>query len=532
MEQMNHYYRKMTENVIDSWVADALAKSLRTDKKHMDLKVATDVLDILIIQDVTSSFDEVCQNCARGGPGNEFIPKIEPIVEDPLLEVLGLVGIYGDKKVIPKFSNDFHLILDCAKYFPLYFAGSLIVDIDIPVFGCERLDKIELSKLDVNLVNKDTHRSGYFMAMREKMDGMLSLAIKVTTADRVAHTLYWDEEHITCSNFTAHGVFERMDTFYWQLNGVYVPTLNGKNVVYSSWYTLSENLLRTSKEGVILLIDGVEYKLPREKTVTLRLSDGEYVDKNDKVYNVVGEGTEEYSDFIARGDKLCYDKPRLDKSTADTTKSIAFVLNKMAVVDDVLNLFPDGMPSRVDHFIVEKCSSYKDKRSIKANYVYYDHKTYKRYSSIVYMSLLRNIYLNIFFINRNEYYCYGKSYPRYRFVDIKSFYYHGVEFYDKLVPGAREFNTTFHQERKVRATGYMKVFVVSLLLKLHRINREVIKDQFPEVVTLFSDQVDLMLLSGLPNDVKRALHWMNSSFAVTDGSYEITMGVFPTEVYD
>jgi len=532
MEQANHYYRKLNENVLDSWVGEALMKSLNTAKNHIDVKVAEDMLDLVIIQEMTSNYKEVCLNCAKGGPGNVFVPRVEPIVEDPLLAVLATVGIYGEHKVEPKFSNDLHLILDCAKYFPLYFAGSLIVDIDIPVFGCERIDKMELGKLDVSLVNKDTHRSGYYMAMREKKDGVLSLAIKVTTADGELHTLYWDEERISCSNFVAHGVYERMDTYYWQLSGNYTPMLNGLSVVYSNWYTLSKTLLDSSKEGVVLLIDGVEYKLPREKTITLEKIDDEYYDREKKKYEVVGSGGDGFSDFIVRGNKLCFFKTRLDKSMADTSKAINFIIHKMAVVSDILNLFPSQLPSKVEKITVEKCSSYKDKRSIRAQYVYYDHKTYKRFDSIIYMSMLREVDLSTFFLDRNEYYSFSKRYPRYRHTDIKSFFFHGVEFYQRLVPGAEDFEIIFNGTRRIRASGYMKVFFSSLLVKVHNIDRDIVKDQFPAVVTLAADVDNLMLLMGTGRDVKSVLHWINSSFSVDNASYEISMGPIPKEVYD
>jgi len=78
----------------------------------------------------------------------------------------------------------------------------------------------------------------------------------------------------------------------------------------------------------------------------------------------------------------------------------------------------------------------------------------------------------------------------------------------------------------------MKVFFSSLLVKVHNIDRDIVKDQFPAVVTLAADVDNLMLLMGTGRDVKSVLHWINSSFSVDNASYEISMGPIPKEVYD
>jgi len=417
-----------------------------------DIDVA---LDCLLISNMTNSSSEVCQNCALGSGDIGLVDIILPETSDELLCTLKIVDIVArDKSASPVFSPSIKSLVDVAHKFPLFYQDKLITEIDVPTIGCERFNLDEIDKLEcVNSPVRDNHRSGYIMGVREKRDGVMAVVFNITLITGEKYAFYWDDEYIESIPFASSSLFEKTVDCYYQLSGEPIGLLKGKDVIQNVYYLPNQKTLLDSREGVVVLIDGVEYKVPRQKTITLRREGSLYVDNNGVGYSVAGKSDARFADFVVFCDSLCFIRDRHDKSCADSTKAITFVRKYMATTLDILTHFPrvDPVPIR-QNFVAVKCAERRisdrpDKQDPFKLY-YYHHKTYKRYKQLTWMINEGKFDVYRSPSNRDKYYCYGSFYNKYCFKEVKCMSYKGSLIYNQGIPSLSHVVASFRTGNK------------------------------------------------------------------------------------
>jgi len=105
----------------------------------------------------------------------------------PLEELLGTVGIvrYG-KKYLSHFFPGISKLCDAGSSRDLSYFGKMVIDIEIPFIGCERLTRrrldglVEAGSLSASPVTKQVQ---YLYGAREKIDGESAVVFGITLED-------------------------------------------------------------------------------------------------------------------------------------------------------------------------------------------------------------------------------------------------------------------------------------------------------------------------------------------------------------
>jgi len=116
-----------------------------------------------------------------------FEDEPEVFFPSPLEELLGTVGIvrYG-KKYLSHFFPGISKLCDAGSSRDLSYFGKMVIDIEIPFIGCERLTRrrldglVEAGSLSASPVTKQVQ---YLYGAREKIDGESAVVFGITLED-------------------------------------------------------------------------------------------------------------------------------------------------------------------------------------------------------------------------------------------------------------------------------------------------------------------------------------------------------------
>jgi len=269
-----------------------------------------------------------------------------------LLGVFSYIGIRGARKVPPQHTPAVGVIAHVGSVGALWYQGKKIVNFDIPDIGSERCtrDIVEVYKVfgqDIFATNNSDF-STYAMCgdreaiigARPKLDGSQGMVFKIHLEDKSVFTFFWDDLDITSEdNDVEVKMVEKMEEGYYALQNDDTDILRDKEVFPHEMEFLSEELIDYVQDscyhdGIMLLVDAVECKVPKQKLSTLYYRGlGEALSSDHMVYRVAEMPVRKgFYDYDEKG-KL--ERARPDKLNADSSSAVDIIRNKMLVLNDL-----------------------------------------------------------------------------------------------------------------------------------------------------------------------------------------------------
>jgi len=192
--------------------------------------------------------------------------------------------------VKPNFTAHKRIIKELPELGDCYYKREVILEWRFPEIGCEQLTQKFLGRLGVysqdglKALNKvyDT-----ISCVREKKDGTEVIVFQIVTISKVI-TFLWNHEDIfeIKENEPSHLEYVEREGIYYLLSGSIGDGLRDFPVQINEWHYFTHEFVGRCHEGIIVMLNGVEYKVPRELTVTLEAKNGSLVDANGKSYSV------------------------------------------------------------------------------------------------------------------------------------------------------------------------------------------------------------------------------------------------------
>jgi len=201
--------------------------------------------------------------------------------------------------------------------------GGFIKGFKIPEIGANHLHKDACKNLMTATAEGVLGKGpNLLIRAREKKDGVEVIVFGVEYAEYTRYYM-WDIANVWAIEATEPCRFERVDGKYYLLSDVSDDFEVGVLYEDNPWEFISSDLIDSSKEGIIVDIDTVQYKVPREPSVTLKVENGIAMDSGGKTIHAV-----------ATVDNGCYDfsvntmlpiKPRLDRVYADSAQQVEII---------------------------------------------------------------------------------------------------------------------------------------------------------------------------------------------------------------
>jgi len=157
---------------------------------------------------------------------------------------------------------------------------------------------------------------------------------------------------------------------------------------------LGRDIIDSSVDGVMLLVDGIEYKVPRERIISLKTDNDTasiktdqnktfLYDKNNKLYKVRGvpKTVSGVVDVLVSNDEYIYLRRRWDRKFPDSTQAVQVIVQNMMLACDITKFFVVGKNSAGsldDRFRVQYCPRDEKIFIINDNIV-------KGYKSLIYV---------------------------------------------------------------------------------------------------------------------------------------------------
>jgi len=384
-----------------------------------------------------------------------IIIKKEDIIEEvefdlrvsPIMEVLAIIGIESENNAEAVFHPEIGLLTGLGEYDNLYYEGKRIEDIDIPKIGAEKITSRILNNsivVDSNIVYGDLRGDNYIIGMQEKIDGFSACIFRITLEDKRMISFYWDNEIIAKLNKDYRpGLFEKVgDTLYvinlmkcrYQDEEIEISTKVFKIVEKKYEYLTQEALeYYKSKEGVILNINGLDYKCPNERVVTL-YSDGLHItDKQGRWRDYYEKGAKIKSerkgclDFRYDNGFYSFVRWREDKEVPDSGNAIEQIIKDMVVLSELERflIIPKKRKESKLHMAIDviQVNQVSDKiieinKRIKENKIalVYSQDRISSSRDVDIMQMMKNKYsVELFTIaNSNYYYLGGMTRKKYR----------------------------------------------------------------------------------------------------------------------
>lgn len=265
-----------------------------------------------------------------------------------ILATFACVGIESEFSVTAKHCPSIYIVDHINEVPPLVYKNKFVKEILFPKIGCDVMTQHVLrssvvwSKIGCR---GTTIPERYIIGAREKLDGDSAMIFSVTTFDDSCYYFLWSSLCIRPVDATLILYLERVDNKFYSLaydGAEYIfPDLH---VHSHPFHYFTTDILNKGSDGVVVLVDGNEYKIPRERTFSLKavLEGNSYVfeDKGKKRYDVIHQQNEMSSiiDVVQRGSKYHFHRLRYDRKLPDSTQSILNVLNHMVIVDDVTRI--------------------------------------------------------------------------------------------------------------------------------------------------------------------------------------------------
>jgi len=227
------------------------------------------------VQTVIASFCEKIKEDGNGigiGTGEkfgvEFSSESNPSEVRYLKSHLKQINIEseGSRHLVAKHCPTIYAIRDISRLGPMYYEGQLIKKFSFPRIGCDLATIRSVS--GANLLTEHgvfgiVHSDKYVIGAREKIDGVSAMVFSISLSGGRDIFFFWDDCRLMRVDVTQIGFYEKKDGELYDLGYVGTPRyINGMIVNNHPFEFLSLNLISESKEGLMVLIDGIEYKLP------------------------------------------------------------------------------------------------------------------------------------------------------------------------------------------------------------------------------------------------------------------------------
>jgi hypothetical protein len=301
---------------------------------------------ILICDDDFLVEDEVLSYENKGTTLEELVDKKyarelpvevkEHHIATAIFETLAIVDIVNPTiKVTPKFhphSREFYEVrelLDC------YHDEQVIESWKFPVMGAEKLTKNKLKSLGVSCpagVISVSTVANVIDAAREKLDGyeVVTFGIKVHASWKFFE---WGPTYIKEVHDMTESLCELIGNDKYLLYG------QKNNTIDHKWEYLTTALLNDVKEGIIVRINGKEYRVPRILTATFEVKENKVVDNREVEIKTtlnckVPLG---FYDFNYIDGNWEIGKRRPDKIRADSNNGAQFTIADAVTIDMLRN---------------------------------------------------------------------------------------------------------------------------------------------------------------------------------------------------
>lgn len=255
-----------------------------------------------------------------------------------MMETLATLDIENEKMIVrPSFhphSREFFEIRECLD---CTYQGMIIQDWKFPDMGAEKLSKNKLKTMGVEGVGgviAATNIGHVVDAAREKLDGVEVVTFGIRVNNEWKH-IQWDDKEIKFVQDTCVSLCERVG------NQLYVLSGSKFNALIHPWEYLSRQLCDDVQEGLIIRMNGKEYRVPRflSSTFEVRLGDDHCYDNKNKIVQVVKPKNVEpgFYDFLYSDSQWVLGKRRDDKLRADSYNSAVNMISDSATVSDLLS---------------------------------------------------------------------------------------------------------------------------------------------------------------------------------------------------
>jgi len=250
------------------------------------------------------------------------------------ISALANVGVIPDDvKVVPRegpHNRDFSVLetVGVCRY-----EDEVIEAWDCPDMGAVRVTKDMLSSIsvltDAGVVGP---KQAQFVieCAREKLDGIEGVVFGIKTQTKTQY-FSWFGRDLRKDDSTSVGHYERVGEIEYCLSGI-----NARSAIPHEWSLLTSQLCQNVKEGIILLIGGVEYRVPRIHTATFQVIDSCVKDLEGDVWGLV-ELPDGLYDFRV-DDEGFHEmvKSRCDKYRPDSQHSIKIMLKRSVNMEQFL----------------------------------------------------------------------------------------------------------------------------------------------------------------------------------------------------
>jgi len=266
---------------------------------------------------------------------------------NPVLTTLASIGIIPVVGEVVEKIEVMQRDLSILATVSLQYENELIVNWDIPMMGADHISQSQMSNIQVNGPNHILHGVGSsslaISACREKLDGVEAIQIVATTVTGKEIAFIWCEKRffrVTASR-SAHYEYMSVGATYFLLSGV--PALE-VNVRVHPWLMVSKESLTTglSGEGMILLCNGLEYRLKNKRTVTLQIAGRQALDGNNSRITI-SELPKEHTKFVEAEwlspNVTRYIRDRPDRNIADSRSAISTIASS-AVLAQLIEKVP------------------------------------------------------------------------------------------------------------------------------------------------------------------------------------------------
>jgi hypothetical protein len=219
----------------------------------------------------------------------------------------------------------------------MYGAHGAIASFKVPELGAYHLHhtiaKDSMTYTGDIVVGKGNHIA---IRAREKLDGVEVVVFGVEYTSGLVQYFMWDEASIYPIRSSQPCRFEKIKSEYYLLSDVppnFVVDLKYKT---HEWEILSEELVMVAKEGIILDMDTVQYKIPATLTYTVEVKDNVAV--NSRGQKVCDIGIEDglYDVSVEKNEIV---KKRDDRVYADSPDQIDVIKRCAMGLSDVKKYF-------------------------------------------------------------------------------------------------------------------------------------------------------------------------------------------------
>jgi len=293
-----------------------------------------------------------------------------------MLSTLQQVGIFSEHNLHTEHSSTIYIVDNISKCPPLYYGDRLIKDISFPQIGCDRMTYHIARTCCV--VDREKNYQGmdkdrYIMGCREKIDGESAMIFSITLYQGEKIYFLWTADNLSRVDSDGLYFLEKKQEKYYNLNiASYPKQLGGLEILAHPYRYLGRDIIDSSVDGIMLLVDGIEYKVPRERIISLKTDNDTasiktdqnktfLYDKNNKLYKVRGvpKTVVGVVDVLVSNDDYIYLRRRWDRKFPDSTQAIQVIVQNMMLACDITKFFvvnKNSLGSLDDRFSVQYCS--------------------------------------------------------------------------------------------------------------------------------------------------------------------------------